>query len=190
MATRKKRNACHPKVGRRNECLPIDGLYEIGNAHGAPRHLRNGALRKWLTRKTGCKTERCLLEKTPLNTNKKNELLSYFRPTMPDEWITNPDEWLDSNNINDVMKQYQQVYRHFKFFGTNPIDFAAPDPYDKDALMKKKCLNEEICNMNLKALSKQGKTMLGFVSIPSMGMFDFISSSMAFDPIPSGRTVR
>ena len=61
------------------------------------------------------------------------------------------------------MKQYEQVYRHFKFFGTNPIDFAAPDPYDKDAAMKKKCLNEEICTMNLKTLSQQGKTMLGFV---------------------------
>jgi hypothetical protein len=82
---------------------------------------------------------------------------------MPDAWIENPDEWLDSNNIADVMEQYEEAYPHFKFFGTNPIDFGAPDPYDKQAAEQNKCLVDSICKLKLKDLKAQGKTMLGFV---------------------------
>jgi hypothetical protein len=82
---------------------------------------------------------------------------------MPKEWNSDPDQWLDSNNISDVMKQYEETYPHFKYYGANPIDFAAPDPYDKEAAAEKKCLNEDICKLNLKDLLKRGKTHLGFV---------------------------
>jgi hypothetical protein len=133
-------------------------------AYGAPQHLQDDSLRKWFTRKTQCKTERCWLEKAPIDQRKKKELIkTYFRPTMPDEWINDPDQWLDSNNIADVMKQYEEVYPEFKFFGTNPIDFSAPDPYDPLAAAKNKCLQDEICKLNLKQLLAQGKTKLGFV---------------------------
>ena len=71
-----------------------------------------------------------------------------------------PDMWLDSLNIADVMKQYEVAYPHFKFFGTNPIDFAAPDPNSND---KTKCVEEDICALNLNSLKAQGKTSLGFV---------------------------
>ena len=61
------------------------------------------------------------------------------------------------------MKQYEETYPHFKFYGANPIDFAAPDPYNPSAASEKKCLNEDICKLNLNDLLKRGKTHLGFV---------------------------
>lgn len=92
---------------------------------------------------------------------KKEEIIrSYFRPTKPEGWKNDPDEWLDSQNIADVMKQYEEAYPKFKFMGTFPIDFAAPDPYQKDP---KKCLQNEICSLNLKEMANSGKTKLGFV---------------------------
>ena len=76
-----------------------------------------------------------------------------LRPEMPIEWYKNKTEWLSNYDIEDVMNQYEEVYPHFKFYGTNPIDFAAPDPYDSTALEKNKCLQDEICKLNLKELS-------------------------------------
>ena len=156
---------CHPKIKHAGGiCLEDRKLSELSSAYGAPPDLQGNNLRAWITRKTRCKTERCWLEKAPIDQKKKDELIKrYFRPTMPDEWINDPDQWLDSNNIADVMKQYEEVYPEFKFYGTNPIDFSAPDPYDPSAVAKNKCLQDEICKLNLKDLYSQGKTKLGFV---------------------------
>jgi hypothetical protein len=156
---------CHPKIKHAGGiCLEDRKLSELSSAYGAPSGMHGHALRAWLTRKTRCKTERCWLEKAPIDQKKKNDLIKrYFRPTMPDEWINDPDQWLDSNNIADVMKQYEEVYSEFKFYGTNPIDFSAPDPYDPSAAAKNKCLQDEICKLNLKDLHSHGKTKLGFV---------------------------
>lgn len=168
--TRKKRiiapgpKVCHPSLrGKNDTCLSDPLLQELGLAYKAPG-LHGTNLRKWLTRKTRCKTERCMVEKSPLDRLRKKEILrKNFRPAMPDQWKGDPDMWLDSNNIIDVMKQYEETYPHFKFYGANPIDFSAPDPYDKMAAAQHKCLNNEICKMNFKELLSKGKTHLGFV---------------------------
>ena len=164
--TRKKHRStltsiCHPNVKTKG-CIPNSKLEELAKSIGAPS-IQGKTLRNWLTRRTRCKTERCWLEKAPIDQGKKKELLNYFRPTMPDSWNQDPDEWLDSNNIADVIKQYEESYPEFKFFGTNPIDFSAPDPYTEGSAEKGKCLEDAICKLNLKALEAQGKTKLGFV---------------------------
>jgi len=155
---------CHPKLGRSDTCLPDAELLEIATSLGISPDVNRSQLRDLMTRKTRCKTERCWLEKAQIDSQKKRLLANkYFRPTMPDEWIDDPDMWLDSTNIGDVMKQYEETYPHFKFFGTNPIDFSAPDPYNKEAAKQMKCLNDDICKMKLKHLRSEGKTALGFV---------------------------
>lgn len=155
---------CHPRVGRSDECLPSNTLHELGSSLGAPKRMGATALRHWMTRRTRCKSERCWLEKAPMEGGKKKELLKrYFRPTMPESWSDDPDMWLDSNNIADVIKQYEEVYPEFKFYGTNPIDFAAPNPYNQEAAAQNKCLQDEICKLNLSDSLKAGKTKLGFV---------------------------
>lgn len=198
--TRKKRlhtivepgpKVCHPKLqgAKDGHCVSPSVLQEIGKAHGAPSAVQGPQLREWLTRKTRCKTERCWIDKAPLDSKKKNQILkAYFRPSMPDEWVSDPDQWLDSNNIADVMKQYEETYPHFKFFGTNPIDFAAPDPYNSDAAAKKQCLIDSICKLNLKDLMAKGKTHLGFVynlDPSNKGGSHWIAS---FTDIPAHRT--
>ena len=169
--TRKKRviapgpKVCHPRLrGKNDECLSQERIREISIAYNAPNELNGEPLRQWLTRKSRCKTERCWVEKAPIDQGKKKYLLRrYFRPELPSEWVKDPDQWLDSNNITDVMKQYEETYPHFKFYGANPIDFSAPDPYNAEAAAKKKCLNDEICKLNLRDLQQSGKTHLGFV---------------------------
>jgi hypothetical protein len=170
-------------------CLPETILVEIGSSIGLPSNVRGVQMHNWMTRKTRCKTERCWLEKAQLDSQRKKSISKkYFRPTMPDEWVNDPDQWLDSNNISDVMKQYEETYPHFKFFGTNPIDFSAPDPYNHQAAKEKKCLNDDICKMNLKDLLDQGKTMLGFIynlDPSNKGGSHWIAS---FTDIPGHRT--
>jgi len=187
---RKSRLQCHPKINSRSDtCLASQTIEEIGKSLGSPSGLKGGGLRRWIQNKTRCKTERCWVEKAALETNKKQEIIRRsFRPTMPESWKDDPDTWLDSNNIADVMKQYEETYPEFKFFGTNPIDFAAPNPYDKEAAAQNKCLEEKICKLNLQALLKEGKTKLGFVynlDPSNKGGSHWIAS---FTDIPGHRT--
>ena len=188
--TRKKNAICHPRVhGRKaspDRCLPSDTLTELGKSMGAP-NIKGSKLRHWMTRRTRCKSDRCWLEKAKMDGGRKKALIqTYFRPTMPDSWVNDPDEWLDSNNIADVIKQYEEIHPEFKFFGTNPIDFAAPDPYTDGAAGK--CLEDAICKLNLKALQAEGKTKLGFVynlDPSNKGGSHWIAS---FTDIPGHRT--
>jgi len=156
---------CHPRLKHTDgECLTPDLVKKLGKIMGAPSELDGRHLRHWMTRRTRCKTERCWIEKSSMSPDEKTKLMkSYFRPSMPDSWNEDPDEWLESLNLIDVMKQYEEVYPTFKFFGANPIDFSAPNPYKKDALEKKECLEDSICKLRLDTLTKQGKTHLGFI---------------------------
>ncbi len=169
--TRKRRiiapgpRVCHPRLKHTDgECLTPDLMKKLGKIMGAPSELDDRHLRHWMTRRTRCKTERCWIEKSSMSPDEKTRLMKqYFRPSMPDSWNEDPDEWLDSLNLIDVMKQYEEVYPTFKFFGANPIDFSAPNPYKKDALEKKECLEDSICKLRLDTLTKDGKTDLGFI---------------------------
>lgn len=169
--TRKRRiiapgpRVCHPRLKHTDgECLTPDLMKKLGKIMGAPSELDDRHLRHWMTRRTRCKTERCWIEKSSMSPDEKTKLMKqYFRPSMPDSWNEDPDEWLDSLNLIDVMKQYEEVYPTFKFFGANPIDFSAPNPYKKDALEKKECLEDSICKLRLDTLTKDGKTDLGFI---------------------------
>ena len=169
--TRKRRiiapgpRVCHPRLKHTDgECLTPDLMKKLGKIMGAPSELDDRHLRHWMTRRTRCKTERCWIEKSSMSPDEKTRLMKqYFRPSMPDSWNEDPDEWLDSLNLIDVMKQYEEVYPTFKFFGANPIDFSAPNPYKKGALEKKECLEDSICKLRLDTLTKEGKTDLGFI---------------------------
>ena len=162
-----KTRKCHPKL-KTNQCLAPDDLEVVGKGLGVPdtvlKKQKKGGLRKMLTRKTHCKSERCLVEKSHIDPKRKAQIIkTRFRPTMPDSWLEDPDEWLDSNNISDVMKQYEESNPEFVFLGTNPIDFAAPDPYTKGAAEQGKCIEDKICKLNLAMLTQQGKTKIGIV---------------------------
>ena len=112
----------------------------------------------------GCpeKGDHCLLDKLNIPEDKKKELRNhYLRPRRPKEWLKKPDMWLDNYNIQHVMKQYEEAYSWFHFLGVFPIDFSAPDPYHKTE--KPKCLNQELCNLNLHEEYQRGIRGIGIV---------------------------
>ena len=153
---------CHPKMKTRNgECLPQDKLKHLGRSLGAPTHLQGRNLKQWMIQRTRCRSERCWLDKAPMEGGHKQEIVKeFFRPTRPDSWKNKPNDWLDSENIELVMRQYEETYPTFKFYGAYPIDFSAPDP---NAGANKTCIEKEICDLNLKKLAAEGKRHLGFI---------------------------
>lgn len=74
------------------------------------------------------KDELCWIEQkyifNGLNKQDKNNAIFYtFRPT-PDKGNSKNKDWrLSTNDINNVLRQYQKVYPDFKSFGAVPSDF-------------------------------------------------------------------
>jgi len=66
-----------------------------------------------------CNNQICWFSK--IYENKKN-LNLFFRPPGPQTQF----KWLNTTNINLVMKQYEKKYNDFKFYGAVPIDFDNP----------------------------------------------------------------
>jgi len=79
-----------------------------------------------------------------------------FLPEKPKEWDANPREWLDTNNIFDVMVQYEVKYPEYRFFGPVPIDFDLKSEFNT-------CVVSELCKINLKLLHRDGIRKLGVI---------------------------
>ena len=153
---------------RRNgssSCLPSDVVKRIASTlptrGGSAGDNTNTT--KELAKELGCKKDnsRCIIERSLLSHKEKKALLNaYFRPKMPDEWKKNPQMWLSSDDISNVMQQYEKAYPEFRFLGVVPIDFSAPDPYSPGP---KKCMNNQFCEVNLAEEKSKGRRILGAV---------------------------
>ena len=53
----------------------------------------------------------------------RNKIKDIFKPEKPITWYNNKTEWLNTNDINYVMSQYEILYKNFKYMGTYPMDF-------------------------------------------------------------------
>lgn len=103
-----------------------------------------------------CDNEKCWIQQiVPNEIDKKKIESKTFAPNAPNSWNRNINEWLDSNNIRSVMRQYEEARDNFKFLGPSPIDF--------NEKVSNYCVWPEICNINIKSLYKKGKTQLGFI---------------------------
>jgi hypothetical protein len=69
------------------------------------------------------------------------------RPKMPSEWLKNRREWLSNFDIDDVMKEYENL-PDVRYLGAVPIDF------DKD--LGGYCVVQYICDMNVESDWKKG----------------------------------
>jgi hypothetical protein len=78
---------------------------------------------------------------------------------MPEDWKSDNDKWLNSNDITYVMEQYEEAFPKFEFMGPYPIDFAAPDPYKKDGT----CLINEMCELRVASALEEGTESIGIV---------------------------
>lgn len=84
-----------------------------------------------------------------------------FRPPKPVLWYKNKYTWLNTFNIQDVLKQYEQFDPTFKMLGVVPMDWAnALGPSGKG---QGYCLEQQVCNMRIEELRAAGKTDFGIV---------------------------
>lgn len=79
------------------------------------------------------------------------------RPKKPDAWIHDEFKWLNSLDIQAVMKQYERAYSNFRFAGVFPRDFAVL----KDA--KGKCVVEDMCRYDASKVFQSGVDRIGMV---------------------------
>jgi hypothetical protein len=104
-----------------------------------------------------CHTERCWLNQKFMEYNIGPELkTNTFAPNSPKSWESNPNEWLSSIDIDNIMIQYEKKYPSFIFIGPSPIDYNKKKRFGG-------CVWNELCNFNLKNLIKKGKTKIGIV---------------------------
>ena len=110
-------------------------------------------LKKYMEDK--CETEKCWLDQGFVKNNLNKELINHtFAPESPEEWKNEPNTWLSSVDILNVMKQYENVYPCFEFIGPSPID------YDKVKLYGE-CVWEELCHFSLQEQINKKKTKIG-----------------------------
>ena len=84
------------------------------------------------------------------------ELSNYLKPIMPESWNSEPNKWLNTINIEDVLEQYEDKHSDFLFVGAVPIDF-------DEKIGMGQCVSNELCNINLKKLYKKGIRKIGVV---------------------------
>jgi hypothetical protein len=154
---------CHPRVGSTRPsqgCIPIDILKNVAGKLDIDSNSQD--LRKQIEEKLNVKPihEYSFVKALPLDEKEKQSLIKeYLRPKMPEGWKSDPDKWLNSNDITYVMEQYEEAFPKFEFMGPHPIDFAAPDPYTKDG----KCLINEMCEIRVTNALKEGTESIGVI---------------------------
>jgi hypothetical protein len=105
---------------------------------------------------TECSHEICFMEKMLDSRNDTEKFKKeFFAPIAPKKWNSNINEWLSNIDINAVLRQYEDAYPEFKNIGPTSIDF------DKNT--GDRCVEPELCNLNLKPLYQNGKRKFGIV---------------------------
>ena len=168
----KKEINCSPavegKTVNQNSCLTPQVLVSIKNEYNNnhPSALITSKnpneiwsiLKDRLRQEKKCKNERCWLSEIRDKTLQKELQEKVFAPDQPIEWKNNPDEWLSNFDIFNVVWQYQEKYPEFKFMGPTTIDFDTRLP-EKNG----QCVENELCNFNLKKDISEGIKHFGCV---------------------------
>ena len=128
-----------------------------------------------------CSDQRCWIKQDfikEMTDLKKNELTKFtFRPTGPQGKYT----WLNTTDIQDVMKQYERKYENFKFLGALPIDFNELThlgicSMDFDQVVKKAKKNKICAIFNLDESYKSGSHWVSLYSDMASGKVYFFDS--------------
>lgn len=125
---------CAPSI-KYNEgsCFTLESLIKITNAYN--EHIENRDSnkkipmiyeKKYLVReltdrlKNVCDNQLCWLEQSFIKEINDDIIHNNtFRPKGP----ANSLKWLNTDDINKVVRQYYDIYNNFRFFGAVPIDF-------------------------------------------------------------------
>ena len=163
-ATFRKLNCSPETKGKKYTCYSEQDLTKLKNMWNA-RHpdkpiTTNNSKEIWNILKhyysTICNKESCWVSQMTKNTKMEKELLDAFAPKSPGKWKKNPNEWLSSLDIIQVMNQYETKYKCFDFLGPSPID------YDTHTL-NGECVWDELCHFDLQKHIRRGKTKIGII---------------------------
>ena len=124
---------CAPgKEYTESSCLSLDSLIKIAEAYNEHIAIKNKKVipmifeKRFLVKeihkrlKHICKDQLCWIKQDFVKRLRDTEINDYtFRPSGP----SNNLNWLNTDNINKVIKQYYKLYSDFRFFGAVPIDF-------------------------------------------------------------------
>ena len=84
-----------------------------------------------------------------LSSKERDDFKFSFKPVMPESWKQEPNKWLNTLDIDNVLEQYEDAFETFKYFGATPIDF------DKEDLSGK-CSVNDLCDVDIKELLDDG----------------------------------
>jgi len=156
---------CSPSSKKKEySCLSDNAIFKLrdlwNSRHPDSRIETNDVKEIWEKMKVNmqnvCNKESCWLKQNFVNGKLNNELTESFAPVSPQEWKKNPNEWLSSIDIINVMKQYEKAYKCFDFIGPSPIDFDTHKMYGE-------CVWEELCHFDLKKEIANGKNKIGVI---------------------------
>ena len=159
-----KKNSCSPMSKKNYTCYNDKSLSNMKNLwnkrHPDSKIESDNPKEIWNHLKASmnnvCNNEKCWLKQQFMDNNLTSDLTLYtFAPSAPEKWLENPNEWLNSNDIIKVMKQYEHKYDDFDFIGPTPIDF--------DTLVNGVCVWPELCNFDLIKQIKKNKTKIGII---------------------------
>jgi hypothetical protein len=156
---------CSPENKNKDyTCYSDNDLYKLRDMWNA-RHpdspiKTNNTKKIWEQLKeyyaTICNKESCWVRQMTKNTKLEQQLLDAFAPEAPKDWKKNPNEWLSSIDILQVMNQYEKKYKCFDFLGPSPIDYDTHKLYGE-------CVWEELCHFNLSEQLKKGHNKIGVI---------------------------
>ena len=160
------RQRCSPNPkGNNFSCFSNDDLYKLkekwNNANPSSTIITNDPKEIWLSLKknlsNACDKESWWLKQGFLPSKEGTAMLrDSFAPESPEDWEKNPNEWLSSVDIINVMKQYEKAFKCFEFMGPSPIDYNAKESYGE-------CVWEELCHFSLEEQLRKGKTKIGVI---------------------------
>jgi len=100
-----------------------------------------------LLNRLDCRKESCIAKQL-------GEPLDRFSPKQPEKWKQNKNEWLSSDEITNVLEQYEKTYPEFLYLGPSPSDF--------DFLENGTCVWEELCRFDVRNIGKKKKVGIVF----------------------------
>lgn len=106
--------------------------------------------------KDKCKTEWCWIQQEYIKKINNDDINNSYRPKMPTSWKQNKYEWLKTDDIENVMDQYEDAYPDFYFIGPVPIDFDKPYGIGH-------CVVDELCKLNISSIYDKGIRKIGIV---------------------------
>jgi len=163
-------NFCSPKSKKLSgkTCFDNKSLHKIINYHENSQKLDYGGgveiinnrqflinkynkIKSDISKKTGCKEEHCLLKTEYGDT----EMEENFRPEIPQNWYNDPNTWLSTTDIEDVLKQYEDAHPELVTVVT-PLDWFAKDSFQRP-------VSDVLQDLNVEKYLKKGKTKLAVV---------------------------